>query len=201
MNDHNTVVDVINHQEITSTCGRCEEDAESQLEDITEEILARTFHHNCVVPVLLSKLFYPAIQCASIANSSQPLNRRRAAIVHMISEAGTLGDHFPHTRGHMYGYSASLAAMIMSMKTMSYELNKRKDGILVFAVITDTPHVIQHRQVKTKEGSKLMEQDDVNPTQYDVTLTRDFISKVVHSAGEEAHGKCLHFRDGKDVSY
>ena len=166
---------------------RCEEDTQSRLEDVTEEALARTFHHNCVVPVLLSKLFYPALQKASRANSSQTLNRRRAAIVHMISEAGTLGDHFSGTRGHMYGYSASLAAMIMSMKTMSYELNKRQDGILVFAVVTNTPHV------RHAAGNSAGE--------YDVTVTRDLISKVVHSAGEEAHGKCLYFRDGRDVCY
>ena len=78
----------------------------------------------------------------------------------------------------MYGYSASLAAMIMSMKTMSYEMNKRQDGILVFAVVTDSPHTPPE---KTAGGEKM----------YDVTVTRDRISKVVHSAGEAAHGKCL----------
>jgi hypothetical protein len=123
----------------------------------------------------------------------------------MISEAGTLGDHFSDTRGHMYGYSASLAAMIMSMKTMSYELNKRKDGILVFAVITDTPHVTKQRLAECQaEGNVTLAQcqeEDDGAVGYNVTHTRDLISKVVHSAGEEAHGKCLYFRDGKDVSY
>ena len=113
----------------------------------------------------------------------------------MISEAGTLGDHFPGTRGHMYAYSASLAAMIMSMRTMSYEFNKRKDGILAFAVITDTPHVTRQKLAECQQDS------DVTGEKYDVTMTRDLIAKVVHSAGEAEHGKCLYFRDGKDVSY
>lgn len=82
----------------------------------------------------------------------------------------------------MYAYSASLSAMVMSMKTMSYEFNKRGDGILCFAVITDTPHVTM-------------------TTEYDVIRSRDCISKVVHEADGESQGKCLHFRDGKDVSY
>ena len=78
---------------------------------------------------------------------------------------------------------------------MSYEFNKRKDGILAFAVITDTPHVTRQKLAECQQDS------DVTGEKYDVTMTRDLIAKVVHSAGEAEHGKCLYFRDGKDVSY
>ena len=157
----------------------CEEAAASTLEDVTEDGLRESFHQNCVIPVFLSKLFYPALKIASTANSSQPLNRRRAAVVHMIGERGVLGDFFEGSRGTMYAYSASLSAMIMSMKTMSYEFHKRSDGILTFGMIVPSPHI-------TRE--------------YDVTVTRDKISDVVHKATEEYHGKCFDIT-GRDVSY
>ena len=171
---------------------RCEEDPNSGLIDVSEDILSRTFHHNCVTPTLLSKLFYPALQQASRSNPDQPLNRRRAAIVHLIGEPGSLGDFFEGTNGVMYAYSASLAAMIMSMKTMSYELKKRNDGILVFAVITDSPHLISLAELANGQ---------VTTSAYDVNETRALVSGVVHAAGEDTHGKCLHYRDGRDVSY
>ena len=205
----------MNIQFITIPTLRCEESEGSGLADLTEAALTRTFHHNCVVPTLLTKLFYPALQRASRANSAAPLTRRRAAVVHMISEAGTLGDYFEETRGRRYGYSASLAAMIMSMKTMSYEFNKRKDGILAFAVITNTPHVTSSVPHVTSSPSHVTSPHDVTSRCYDVTsrcydvtsrcydvtVTRDAISKVVHAAGETEHGKCLHYLGGRDVSY
>ena len=81
----------------------------------------------------------------------------------------------------------------MSMKTMSYELKKRDDGILVFAVITDSPHVVAN-------GEQLAN-GQMTSQEYDVMKTRGLVSEVVHAAGEDTHGKCIYFRDGQDVSY
>eukprot|EP00116_Pleurobrachia_bachei_P007374 sb/3467636/ len=158
----------------------CEEFPGSGLRDVTDDIITRTFHQNCVVPTILSKLFYPTLQAASKANTEKPLNRRRAAIVHLIGKSGTLTpSHFPDTPATMLAYSASLSAMIMSMKTMSYEFSKRGDGILVVGVIVDSSH----------------HQGD-----YSVERVRDGVSRVVHGAGPEQHGKCVWYDDGRDTA-
>jgi NAD(P)-dependent dehydrogenase (short-subunit alcohol dehydrogenase family) len=93
---------------------------EKRFDDVTSEGLQRAFEVNAFGPLLVAKHFAPLL-----------MHRERAVIANMSARVGSIEDN---RKGGWYAYRASKAAQNMCTKTLSIELRRRAEQLIVVAL-------------------------------------------------------------------
>jgi len=101
----------------------------SGLEYTTPENMRVNFEINTIAPLLITKACLPLLKKASEKNNQEALGCKRAAVINITSELGSLSQN---TTGSYYAYRGSKAALNMFTKSLSIDL--ASDKILVTGV-------------------------------------------------------------------
>ncbi|XP_033748214.1 C-factor-like [Pecten maximus] len=101
----------------------------SSFEDTTPDVMTSVFTTNAIAPMTLVQTFGPLLKLASEKSSKKGMSWRKAAVVNVSSDLGSVGGN---NSGGMYPYRASKAALNMITKTQSIDL--KADDILAVAV-------------------------------------------------------------------
>lgn len=87
------------------------------------EDLLNVLRTNTVAPIMFTKACLPLLKKASLANESEEMGVKRAAIINMSSILGSIQ---LNVEGAMYAYRASKAAINAATKSMSIDLKDQK---------------------------------------------------------------------------
>ena len=97
-----------------------------ELRDIDPECMIEAFKVNCVAPIFLSKCLLPLLKTASKISNFNGMNIKRAGIVNISSDWGSIKERETSESGSLYPYRCSKTALNMAMKNLSIDLKKDK---------------------------------------------------------------------------
>nr|XP_056718684.1 C-factor-like [Euleptes europaea] len=104
----------------------------SSLESETAEDMSAVYKANVIGPMMVSQAFLPLLRKASQESPQKGMSCRKAAIVNMSSEGGSITNVLGWDAGHVINYRCSKAAL--NMLTRCQALGFAEDEILCIAL-------------------------------------------------------------------